>query len=118
MSKAQGLTENTLFNPPAWIKQTVAALAIIAASISGAVGIQRNTTPPVNNSPTIAPALEEVQAAQADMAARITTLERQADKQSINVDQVIETLSQLVQETKQNSAQVQRMAGTLEQMAK
>lgn len=107
-----------IINPPAWLKQVIAVVSIIAVSIGGAVGVQRNTTPAVNNSPTIAPALEEVQKAQADMAARITTLERQSDKQSLNVDQVIATLTQLVEETRANSAQVQRMAGTLEQLTK
>lgn len=107
-------TPNTSAIPP-WLRQLIAAVSIIAASIGGAVGVQTATQKP---SGTIAPALEELQRANAEMSARITTLERVTDRQAASVENIVSTLGQLVQETRENSAQVQRMAGALEQMHK
>lgn len=99
---------------PQWARQIITAISIIAASIGGAVGVQNVTKP---NTP-IAPAIEEVQRAQAELAGKIATLERVTDRQAASVESIVSTLGQLVQETRENSAQVQRMAGALEQMKK
>lgn len=99
---------------PAWAKQAIAAISIIAASIGGAVGVQSTVKPAV----AIAPAIEEVQKAQAEMTSRISTLERMSDRQAASVENIVTTLGQLVNETRENSAQVQRMVGALEQMQK
>ena len=114
MSKTDTINnEGTGFTPPMWLKQGVAALSLIAVSIAGSLGLQTSTAKPASS---VAPAIEEVQRTQADINARIQMLERASDKQAASVEHIVQTLGQLVQETRENSAQVQRMAGAMEQM--
>lgn len=115
MSKADTINnEGGGFTPPQWIKQGVAALSLIAVSIAGSFGLQ--TTTAKNTPAVIAPAIEEVQRTQADINARMQMIERASDRQAASVEHIVQTLGQLVQETRENSAQVQRMAGAMEQM--